>query len=139
MAAEQKTETEKRIQQMVAFIKQEARDKAEEIEVRAKEDVNVEVLKMQDRDKAKWREFYKQQEKRVEIEAKIAKQQLLDSFRMKHLQIQDEKVTQGAQLFSFGPAQGFLMWQKVLVKKKRLNAVLTKSFVCSFVSFKGFP
>ena len=93
MAAEQKTETEKRIQQMVAFIKQEARDKAEEIEVRAKEDVNVEVLKMQDRDKAKWREFYKQQEKRVEIEAKIAKQQLLDSFRMKHLQIQDEKVT----------------------------------------------
>lgn len=92
MAAEQKTETEKRIQQMVAFIKQEARDKAEEIEVRAKEDVNVEVLKMQDRDKAKWREFYKQQEKRVEIEAKIAKQQLLDSFRMKHLQIQDEKI-----------------------------------------------
>merc|ERR1712087_903772 len=93
MAAEQKNETEKRIQQMVAFINQEAKDKAEEIEVRAKEDVNVEVLKMQDREKAKLREYYKQQEKRVEIEAKIAKQQLLDSYRMKHLQIQDEKVT----------------------------------------------
>lgn len=98
MAAEQKSETDKRIKQMVAFINQEARDKAEEIEVRAKEDVNVEVLKMQDRDKAKLREYYKQQEKRVEIEAKIAKQQLLDSYRMKHLKYQDEKIQELGQL-----------------------------------------
>jgi len=41
MATEQKTETEKSIQQMLAFIKQEARDEAEEIEVRAKEHNNL--------------------------------------------------------------------------------------------------
>lgn len=98
MAAEQKSETDKRIKQMVAFINQEARDKAEEIEVRAKEDVNVEVLKMQDREKAKLREYYKQQEKRVEIEAKIAKQQLLDSYRRKHLDYQEEKIQELGQL-----------------------------------------
>jgi len=92
MAAEQKTETEKRIQQMVAFITQEARDKAEEIEVRAKEEVAVELLKIQDRDKNKLREYYKQQRKRVEKDAIIQKQQLLDSYRMKHLQMQDEKI-----------------------------------------------
>jgi len=98
MAAEAKSETEKRIQQMVAFINQEARDKAEEIEVRAKEDVNIEVLKMVEREKHKLQEYYKQQEKRVAIEAKIQKQQLLDSFRMKHLQIQDEKIQELSQM-----------------------------------------
>jgi len=92
MAAEQKTETEKRIQQMVAFITQEARDKAEEIEVRAKEEVAVELLKIQDREKNKLREYYKQQTKRVEKDAIIQKQKLLDSFRMKHLRMQDEKI-----------------------------------------------
>jgi len=92
MAAEQKTETEKRIQQMVAFITQEARDKAEEIEVRAKEEVAVELLKVQDRDKNKLLEFYKQQRKRVDKDAIIQKQQVLDSYRMKHLRMQDEKI-----------------------------------------------
>jgi vacuolar-type H+-ATPase subunit E/Vma4 len=137
MAAEQKSETEKRIMQMVAFINQEARDKAEEIEVRAKEDVNVEVLKMQDREKAKLREYYKQQEKRVEIEAKIAKQQLLDSFRMKHLQIQDEKVNiRGTSFFAFVDTEIFHVAESSGLKES------TKSFVSRkerLIFFPKFP
>jgi len=92
MAADQQSETIRRIKQMVAFIKQEAKDKAEEINVRASEECNVEVLKMVDREKAKFREHYRQQEKRVEIEAKIEKQQKLDEFRMELLKFQDEKL-----------------------------------------------
>jgi len=84
-------DTERRIKQMVAFIRQEARDKAEEIEVRAKEECNVEVMKMTDREKAKMREEFKQREKRIEIENKITKQKVLDGYRMELLKAEDQK------------------------------------------------
>jgi len=84
-------DTERRIKQMVAFIRQEARDKAEEIEVRAKEECNVEVMKMTDREKAKMREEFKQREKRIEIENKITKQKVLDGYRMELLKAEDGK------------------------------------------------
>lgn len=76
---------------MVAFIRQEARDKTEEIQVRAKEECNVEVLKMVDKEKAKLREHFKQQDKRVEIEGKIQRQKLVDKYRMELLKAQDAK------------------------------------------------
>lgn len=91
---EAKSETDRRIKQMVAFIRQEARDKAEEIQVRAKEECNVEVLKMVDGEKAKLREYFKQQEKRVEIESKIQRQKLVDKYRMELLKSQDNKKSQ---------------------------------------------
>jgi len=87
-------DTERRIKQMVAFIRQEARDKAEEIEVRAKEECNVEVMKMTDREKAKMREEFKQREKRIEIENKITKQKVLDGYRMELLKAEDGKKTE---------------------------------------------
>jgi len=87
-------DTERRIKQMVAFIRQEARDKAEEIEVRAKEECNVEVMKMTDREKAKMREEFKQREKRIEIENKITKQKVLDGYRMELLKAEDNKKTE---------------------------------------------
>jgi len=87
-------DTERRIKQMVAFIRQEARDKAEEIEVRAKEECNVEVMKMTDREKAKMREEFKQREKRIEIENKITKQKVLDGYRMELLKAEDAKKTE---------------------------------------------
>lgn len=91
---EAKAETDRRIKQMVAFIRQEARDKAEEIQVRAKEECNVEVLKMVDGEKAKLRDYFKQQEKRVEIESKIQRQKLVDKYRMELLKSQDTKKRQ---------------------------------------------
>jgi len=87
----QNAETNRRIKQMVAFIRQEAKDKAEEIQVRANEECNVEVLKMVDREKSKLREYYKQQEKRIEIEQKIERQKLLDEFRMNLLKLRETK------------------------------------------------
>lgn len=91
---ESKGDTDRRINQMVAFIRQEARDKAEEIQVRAKEECNVEVLKMVDKEKAKLREQFKQQDKRVEIEGKIQRQKLVDKYRMELLKSQDAKKVQ---------------------------------------------
>lgn len=91
-------DTDRRIKQMVAFIRQEARDKAEEIEVRAKEECNVEVMKMTDREKAKMREEFKQREKRIEIENKIKKQKVLDGYRMELLKAEDGKKNELRQM-----------------------------------------
>jgi len=91
-------DTDRRIKQMVAFIRQEARDKAEEIEVRAKEECNVEVMKMTDREKAKMREEFKQREKRIEIENKISKQKVLDGYRMELLKAEDGKKAELKQM-----------------------------------------
>jgi len=89
--ADSSADTDRRIKQMVAFIRQEARDKAEEIEVRAKEECNVEVMKMTDKEKARMREEFKQKEKRIEIENKIKKQKVLDQYRMELLKAEDQK------------------------------------------------
>jgi len=91
---ESKADSDRRIKQMVAFIRQEARDKTEEIHVRAKEECNVEVLKMVEKEKAKLREHFKQQDKRVEIEGKIQRQKLVDKYRMELLKAQDAKKVQ---------------------------------------------
>jgi len=91
---EPKAESNRRIKQMVAFIRQEARDKAEEIQVKAKEECNYEVLRMVDKEKAKLREQFKQQDKRVEIEGKIQRQKLVDKYRMELLKAQDAKKVQ---------------------------------------------
>lgn len=91
---EPKAESNRRIKQMVAFIRQEARDKAEEIQVKAKEECNYEVLRMVDKEKAKLREQFKQQDKRVEIEGKIQRQKLVDKYRMELLKAQDAKKIQ---------------------------------------------
>jgi len=85
------TDSDRRIKQMVAFITQEARDKTEEIQVRAKEECNIEMLKLVDKEKAKLREHFKQQDKRVEIEGKIQRQKLVDKYRMELLKAQDAK------------------------------------------------
>lgn len=96
--ADPKGDTDRRIKQMVAFIRQEARDKAEEIEVRAKEECNVEVMKMTDREKAKMRDEFKQREKRIEIENKIKKQKVLDGYRMELLKAEDGKKSELKQM-----------------------------------------
>jgi len=88
---ENSNETDRRIRQMVQFIRQEARDKAEEIQVRAKEECNVEVMKMTDKEKTKMRTEFAQRLKRVEIENKIARQKLLDQYRMELLKAEDAK------------------------------------------------
>jgi len=95
---ENKNETDRRIRQMVQFIRQEARDKAEEIEVRAKEECNVEVMKMTDKEKTKMRAEFAQKLKRVEIENKIQRQKLLDQYRMELLKAEDAKKTELKEL-----------------------------------------
>jgi len=97
MALDPKQDTERRIRQMVAFIKQEAAEKAEEIQARAAEECNVEVMKMVDKDKAKIRDEYKIKAKQVEIENKIEKKKALDMKRMDLLNHQDQVVQQISQ------------------------------------------
>merc|ERR1711977_375 len=69
-----------------------ALDKAEEIKVRAKEECGVEALKMEEKEKAKLREEFKEKLKRVEIEHKIQKQKMIDTYRMELLRTRDAKL-----------------------------------------------
>lgn len=115
-------DTDRRIKQMVAFIRQEARDKAEEIEVRAKEECNVEVMKMTDREKSKMREEFKQREKRIEIENKIKKQKVLDGYRMELLKSEDSKKSELRQMVVD-------RFAKVTKNKGKYNEFLKKALI----------
>eukprot|EP00494_Astrolonche_serrata_P012919 UN13030 len=78
--ADTKNETDRRIKQMVSFIRQEAREKAEEIIVKAKEECNVEALKIVEKEKSKLRDYFKKESKKIHVEQKIQKQKTIDVY-----------------------------------------------------------
>ncbi|KAJ3701098.1 hypothetical protein LUZ61_004803 [Rhynchospora tenuis] len=83
----------KQIQQMVAFIRQEAEEKASEISVSAEEEFNIEKLQLFESEKKKIRQEYEKKEKQVEIRKKIEYSMQLNASRIKVLQAQDDLVT----------------------------------------------
>ncbi|KAJ3694590.1 hypothetical protein LUZ60_010070 [Juncus effusus] len=82
----------KQIGQMVAFIKQEAEEKASEIGVSAEEEFNIEKLQLVEAEKKKIRQEYEKKEKQVEIKKKIEYSMQLNASRIKVLQAQDDLV-----------------------------------------------
>ncbi|KAJ4765703.1 V-type proton ATPase subunit E [Rhynchospora pubera] len=83
----------KQIQQMVAFIRQEAEEKASEISVSAEEEFNIEKLQLFESEKKKIRQEYEKKEKQVDIRKKIEYSMQLNASRIKVLQAQDDLVT----------------------------------------------
>ncbi|KAJ4818394.1 V-type proton ATPase subunit E [Rhynchospora pubera] len=83
----------KQIQQMVAFICQEAEEKASEISVSAEEEFNIEKLQLFESEKKKIRQEYEKKEKQVDIRKKIEYSMQLNASRIKVLQAQDDLVT----------------------------------------------
>ncbi|KAK9127949.1 hypothetical protein Syun_016746 [Stephania yunnanensis] len=61
----------KQIQQMVRFISQEVEEKANEINVSAEEEFNIEKLQLVEAEKKKIRQEYKRKEKQVEVQKKM--------------------------------------------------------------------
>ncbi|XP_024978687.1 V-type proton ATPase subunit E1-like [Cynara cardunculus var. scolymus] len=82
----------KQIQQMVAFIRQEAEEKANEISVSAEEEFNIHKMQMVDTDKKKIKQEYERKTKQVEVKKKIEYSMQLNASRIKVLQAQDDVV-----------------------------------------------
>ncbi|KAI3750573.1 hypothetical protein L2E82_21238 [Cichorium intybus] len=82
----------KQIQQMVAFIRQEAEEKANEISVSAEEEFNIEKMQIVDTEKKKIKQDYERKTKQLEVKKKIEYSMQLNASRIKVLQAQDDLV-----------------------------------------------
>ncbi|XP_042445499.1 V-type proton ATPase subunit E-like [Zingiber officinale] len=80
------------ILQMVRFIRQEAEEKANEINVAAEEEFNIEKLQLLEADRKKIRQEYERKQKQIDIRKKIEYSMQLNASRIKVLQAQDDLV-----------------------------------------------
>eukprot|EP01071_Lankesteria_metandrocarpae_P007425 Lankesteria_metandrocarpae@DN4678_c0_g1_i1.p4 len=78
-------EAQHQIQQMVNFILNEARDKAEEIEAKALEDFNIEKLKIVQQMKDKARQDYQKKAKQLQTQRAIARSTAINKARLKKI------------------------------------------------------
>lgn len=83
-------EVKQQIDQMVAFIHQEAREKANEIKLKADEEFNIEKLRMVEGEKQKVRQDYERKEKQVEVQKRIAQSNEVRFSRLKCLKSRDD-------------------------------------------------
>lgn len=78
-------EAQRQIQQMVNFILNEARDKAQEIEAKSLEDFNIEKLKIVQQLKDKARTDYQRKAKQLETQRAIARSTAINKARLKKI------------------------------------------------------
>jgi len=87
-------EAEKQIQQMVAFIRQEAREKAEEIAVKTESDFMAEKLTLHTQAGIQIREEFEKRKKDMLTEKKIAKSKKLNDIKFATMRKRDLKTKQ---------------------------------------------
>jgi len=87
-------EAEKQIQQMVAFIRQEAREKAEEIAVKTESDFMAEKLTLHTQAGVQIREEFEKRKKDMLTEKKIAKSKKLNGIKFDTMRKRDGKIKQ---------------------------------------------
>lgn len=85
-------DVQKQIHHMMAFIEQEANEKAEEIEARAEEEFTIEKGRLVQQNRVKINEFYDRKEKNVEMQRKIGASNLLNKSRLEVLAAQEGHV-----------------------------------------------
>eukprot|EP00386_Alphamonas_edax_P005866 GDKI01019161.1.p1 GENE.GDKI01019161.1~~GDKI01019161.1.p1 ORF type:complete len:258 (-),score=96.50 GDKI01019161.1:43-741(-) len=94
-------EAQRQIQQMVNFILNEAKDKAEEIEANALQDYNIEKLRLVQQMKDKIRSEFQKKAKQVEVQRSIARSTAINRARLKKIaarnQVVNEVVSQAQQ------------------------------------------
>lgn len=67
----------------MAFIEQEANEKAEEIDAKAEEEFNIEKGRLVQQQRLKIMEYYEKKEKQVELQKKIQSSNMLNQARLK--------------------------------------------------------
>lgn len=82
-------QVKQQIQQMVSFIRQEALDKAKEINVKAEEDFNIRKLSAVEAAREKIRAEYEKKTKQIEVNRKIAKSTEQNTARLEILKARE--------------------------------------------------
>ncbi|GAB1600435.1 V-type proton ATPase subunit E-like [Argonauta hians] len=85
-------DVQKQIKHMMAFIEQEANEKAEEIDVKAEEEFNIEKGRLVQQQRVKILEYYERKEKQVELQKKIQSSNLLNQARLKVLRDREDHI-----------------------------------------------
>ncbi|CAG0914207.1 unnamed protein product [Notodromas monacha] len=83
-------DVQKQIKHMMAFIEQEATEKAEEIDAKAEEEFNVEKGRLVHTQRLKIMEYFEKKEKQVEMQKKIQASNMLNQARLQVLKSQEE-------------------------------------------------
>jgi len=77
---------------MMAFIEQEANEKAEEIDAKAEEEFNIEKGRLVQQQRQKIMEFYEKKEKQVELQRKIQSSNSLNQGRLMCLKAREDHI-----------------------------------------------
>jgi len=112
-------DVQKQIKHMMAFIEQEANEKAEEIDAKAEEEFNIEKGRLVQEQRMKIMEFYEKKEKQVELQRRIQNSHMQNQSRIKVLKAREEHIRNvldesRTKLIEITKDQG--MYQKVLEK-----------------------
>lgn len=85
-------EVQKQIKHMMAFIDQEANEKAEEIDAKAEEEFNIEKGRLVQQQRVKIMEYYERKEKQIELQKKIQNSNLLNQARLRVLKAREDHI-----------------------------------------------
>ncbi|KAF7638573.1 hypothetical protein Mgra_00001951 [Meloidogyne graminicola] len=85
-------DVQKQLRHMMAFIEQEANEKAEEIDAKAEEEFNMEKGRLVQQQRQKIMEYYEKKEKQVELQRKIQRSNMQNQGRLQCLKARDEHV-----------------------------------------------
>eukprot|EP00745_Piridium_sociabile_P016351 TRINITY_DN24247_c0_g2_i1.p1 TRINITY_DN24247_c0_g2~~TRINITY_DN24247_c0_g2_i1.p1 ORF type:complete len:229 (-),score=73.82 TRINITY_DN24247_c0_g2_i1:1766-2452(-) len=86
-------EVARQIKHMMAFIEQEANEKAEEIDAKAEEEFNIEKGRLVQQQRVKIMEHYERREKQVELQKKIQNSNLLNQARLRVLKAREDHIS----------------------------------------------
>jgi len=85
-------DVKKQIGHMMAFIDNEAKEKAEEIEAKAEEEFNIEKGRLVQQERLKVMSYYEKREKQIDLQRKIQRSNLLNHSRLEMLKAQDNHI-----------------------------------------------
>jgi len=85
-------DVQKQIRQMVAFIDQEANEKAAEIDAKAQEEFAIEKDNLVNQQKQKIHQFYQKKEKQIELQRKIQHSNLQNQSRIAILKAREDLI-----------------------------------------------
>lgn len=83
-------DVQKQLRHMMAFIEQEATEKAEEIDAKAEEEFNMEKGRLVQQQRTKILEYYEKKEKQVELQRKIQRSNMQNQGRLKCLKARED-------------------------------------------------
>jgi V-type H+-transporting ATPase subunit E len=83
-------DVQKQLRHMMAFIEQEANEKAEEIDAKAEEEFNMEKGRLVQQQRQKIMEYYEKKEKQVELQRKIQRSNMQNQGRLKCLKARED-------------------------------------------------